>query len=176
MAIMAVSGSCQLAEQYQLVINCAARMLPSSGLLPLGRVGQSYPGPVFTVVNGGVLDWTFRNSGQQPMPAGLVLSNDGQLSGTPTTPGVVTLNLIAEFGGCQTGGSYTISIAGSNCPVVTMTPASGPLPPAVIMQAYPPVTFYATGADLSGFSYQAVMLFFPGLTLLPTGVLQGISV
>lgn len=57
------------------------------------------------------------------LPAGLSLSSDGHLSGTPTTAGTASFTVRAtDANGCSDQANYTLVIDPSTCPTITLGP------------------------------------------------------
>lgn len=103
------------------------------------------------------------------LPPGLsISSDDGILSGTPTSAGTYTffIKLMSCFGNA-TEGQFTITISEK----LTITTPS-PLPPASINTPYGPVQLTAQGGTVTSWSKQSGELP-PGLTLSSSGVISG---
>lgn len=89
--------------QNQLLIN----ITPT--LLPLGTAGTAY-GPVTFTATGGSFNqpYTWTSS---PLPAGLTLSSEGMLSGTPTQPGTYDFTLtLTDVAARAISWNYSITI------------------------------------------------------------------
>src|SRR5207237_10173420 len=96
----------QAAPAYTFVICC-----PSIGILPSSLPGATQNIPYSQTLTGvgGQSPYTFLViSGT--LPTGLLLSNSGVISGTPTVPGPFSFTLQAtDFRGCKGSASYTIT-------------------------------------------------------------------
>ena len=80
-----------------------------------GHYGSPYS-HLFTA-SGGLAPYLFATAG--PVPGGLTLSADGQLSGTPTAPGSFTFDVQAtDANGCSATGTFTVTIAKAPLSVV----------------------------------------------------------
>ena len=102
------------------------------------------------------------------LPAGMVLSSSGVLSGTPSSTGVFFLmvGVTDSAAGPPVAATYTVTIS---TPTITVTTRG--LVPGVETVAYPTVTLTATGGK-GPYSWSASGLA-PGLVLSPAGVLSG---
>jgi hypothetical protein len=79
-----------------------------------GTVGVAY-GPVTLVATGGTTPYTWAVTGGSALPAGLVLSTAGVISGTPTTAGTVSTNI-----------RVTDAVAGTVTKALSITVATPP--------------------------------------------------
>jgi large repetitive protein len=143
--------------------------ITTTGPLPVGNQNVAY-GPVQFAAGGGLapLAWSAPNGG---LPAGLTLSPQGLLSGTPTGSGTPTFTVQVADSNTSAQQTVTGSFTVTIYPAVTITTAS-PLPGGVTGQSYsqtlqatggnPPLTWSISGGALPG-----------GWTLSPSGVLSG---
>jgi hypothetical protein len=103
----------------------------------------------------------------------MILDANGTLQGTPVTPGTYTFTVRAtDANGCSGVREYTIIVS---CPVITLNPAAGALPGAVVNTPYSqsftatggigPYTFTKSGGTLP-----------PRMILDANGTLQGTPV
>ena len=102
-------------KNYQLVVNVPTIALAPAAL-PQGKVGNAYPSTTLSA-SGGTAPYHFTvTSGT--LPAGLVLSPAGVLSGSPTAPGSFNVTVKATDNlGFQGSQAYTIAI-GQQVPIV----------------------------------------------------------
>ncbi len=116
--------------------------------------GSGYPLPTFAVTSGS-------------LPAGLTLSHEGVISGTPTASGLYTGTVTAS-NGVSPDATQTFSIAVQQAPTITNAPLSVPIAINTLfsftykVSGYPAPTFTVTSGSLP-----------PGLTLSPAGTLSG---
>jgi hypothetical protein len=109
---------------------------PAGGSLPDATVNESYDSGSLTPSPTGKT-YAFTST---PLPSGLTLNGGPgtttSITGTPdgSAPNPVTVTVTAtDTHGCSGSATYTFDI---NCPTVTMTPPSGPLPGAAVNQPY----------------------------------------
>jgi len=101
--------------------------------LPNGSVGTAYNQIVSG--SGGTAPYTFSIS-SGALPTGLTLNSvSGAITGVPTTAGTFNFTITAtDATGCAGSRLYTVSIASTGCPVITLSPAT--LPPARALAPY----------------------------------------
>ena len=139
--------------------------------LPNGTVGTAYNQVV--TATGGTPPYLFGITAGA-LPDGLLLNGaTGAITGSsPTTPGTFNFSITAtDAAGCRGTRLYTINIASTGCPVITLNPAT--LPPAVSRTPYfQQVT--ATGGTFP-YTYSIASGALPiGLTINPnTGAIGG---
>ena len=161
---------CVGTQVYSVTISpatCPAIVL-SPAALPGGTVGVGYSQTITAA--GGTAPYTFaKTAGTKP--PGLNLTSGGLLSGTPTSTGPFSFTVTAtDAHGCTGSQGYSITVNPSDCPAITITPAS--LPGGTVGTGYyltlgaiggtPPYTFDKTAGTKP-----------PGLTLSSTGLLSG---
>ncbi len=117
-----VTDSASATVTGSFVLNVAAAAPPgaisTAPTLPAGTVGVAYA--VTLAATGGTPPYVWTTT-QGALPAGLTLSNDGVLSGTPTTPGSSAFTIqVADAAQQSTSKAFTLVI---NAAVVTMTSA-----------------------------------------------------
>lgn len=117
---------CSGTRQYTLQPACPA-ITVSPSVLPNAEVGSSYAAQSFAAT-GGSSPYTW-NVSAGSVPAGMILASGGQISGTPTTAGLVTFTVRATDSTNCTGSQ---AVALRICPVITL----GNLTDAVVGQAY----------------------------------------
>jgi hypothetical protein len=111
--ITAASGSCMGFRDYTLTVACITiDLTPTS--LPGGTAGTVYNQTV-SGTPGGTYSYTVTSG---VLPSGLTLNaSSGQISGTPTTPGLFSFTVAATAGSCAGLRSYTLTIG---CPAITL--------------------------------------------------------
>ncbi len=97
--------------------------------LPQGTVGVAYPGATLTATGGGTITWALANGSS--LPAGLALSANGVISGTPTAAvSGATFSVIAtNSAGASDAKSFTITIAPAAEVSVSLSPTTATLSP-----------------------------------------------
>jgi trimeric autotransporter adhesin len=100
-------AGCPGSRGYTLLVRCPAiAVLPP--VLPGGAVGAAY-GQALTAT-GGIPPYRFAVAGGT-LPDGLTLSDDGLLSGTPTTPGTTILTIgLTDSAGCPGTRDYVLDV------------------------------------------------------------------
>jgi hypothetical protein len=165
-------------KQLRLLVECLEkRLLLSSstglpdptlnpGSLPAGTVGDSYS-QTFTV--NGTDTYQFREDGT--LPAGLSLSPQGLLSGTPAQPG--TFNIVVTATDVKTkatgGMAYPLVIR----PSITVSPSSSGLPDGTQNAAYQEQFSAAGGSGSYTYSLASTSSLPRGLHLDANGLLHG---
>lgn len=76
--------------------------------LPGGTVGEPYTETILAATGDASITWSVSNGS---LPAGLSLSEDGKITGTPTTAGTSTFTVEAENNAGSDSEEYTINIA-----------------------------------------------------------------
>ena len=132
------ANGCTGERGYTLVINnpgCPTITI-NPATLPAGRTGAVYNQTL--TATGGTASYAYSIS-TGTLPAGLSLSSNGTLSGTPTTPGSSNFSVRAtDANGCAGVRSYTLTVAPG---IVTSVSAAsyaptGPLAPESIVAAF----------------------------------------
>lgn len=149
--------------------------LPSLTLVPgtlaNGQRGQAYSQTL--AANGGVGPYTYSVTAGA-LPTGLTLSPGGILSGTPQVSGAFNVNVTATDSSTGAGPfsvvrGYALNIA---APTITLTPAAGALPGAIVGTAYSGTVSANGGVAPYSFAVTAGAL--PaGLSLASNGSLTG---
>jgi hypothetical protein len=138
--------------------------------LPNGSVGTPYNQIVSA--SGGTPAYSFAIS-SGALPTNLLLNSaTGAITGTPTAAGTFTFTITAtDSTGCSGSRLYTITIASTGCPAITLSPAT--LPPATAQVFYSQAVTASGGTAPYAYTISAGAL--PsGLTLNPaTGVISG---
>ncbi|MCF7751004.1 putative Ig domain-containing protein [Bacillus subtilis subsp. subtilis] len=152
-------------HSYTLAVAAPAIVIVPA-TLPAGRAGTAYTQTLSS--SGGVAPYTYQVIAGA-LPAGLVVSPAGVVSGTPTAVGSFGLTISATDAGGQTGQqAYLLVIA---APALSLSPAAGTLS-APYASAYSQ-TFSATGG-VASYAYALVGDLPAGLSFnASTGVLSG---
>jgi len=144
---VADSSGAVLTKGFTLTVSSAGPpTLSLGGTLISGKVGVTYAAQI--QVTGGTAPYSFTASA---LPDGLVLSNTGAVSGTPTAPGSSSFTVsVTDSKGLTGSGNFGITIAPADLIIVTPS-----LPDAVVGTAYsatlaasggiPPYTWTVTG-------------------------------
>jgi len=137
--------------------------------LPAGGLGVPYSQTLAAIGATGPLTWSLTGTGT--LPAGLTLSPQGQIAGTPTALGTYPIQIQVTDTAAKLSATRSLSISIASNSVLTVT-TSSPLPNGAVGVAYAQ-TLLATGGTLP-YSWSATGL--PaGLNLdATTGILSGI--
>jgi hypothetical protein len=154
------ANGCTGTQTYSLVVACGSlSVLPAS--VPAGVAGQAYAALSFTAT-GGAGSVSFGTA--STLPAGMSLSAQGVLAGTPSQTGTFPVQVVAtDAAGCR--GTVTVSLVVS-CQALTVLPAA--LPPATANAVYGPVQFSSPEA-LGTVVFSTVSALPAGLTLALRG-------
>ena len=108
------TNSCPGSASYTLKVTCPAITLaPASPTLPPGTVGVMYNQTISA--SGGAGSYSFTNT-DGTLPAGLSLSRDGGLGGTPSASGTNAFTVTAtDANGCAISQTYTLVIVNDQC-------------------------------------------------------------
>lgn len=138
-----------------------APVITSTSPLPAGTINAAYSFQ-FAATGSGPITWTATG-----VPAGLMLSTSGLLSGTPTVTATSTINVTAMNSVGSAGPSaFSLTVGAGTVPVIT---SSSPLPGGSVNSPYSfqfaasgttPITWSATGVPA-------------GLMLSASGLLNG---
>jgi large repetitive protein len=156
-------------QVYSGTVGGAVVVLPAAGLAN-ASAGTAYSHSFSA--SGGTPGYTYvLQSG--PLPAGMVLSSGGVLSGTPTQAGNFTFTVRATDSSTGTGAPFSASQSYSltvNAPTISLTPST--LPAATGGGAYLQPLNASGGVGSYTFSVSAGALP-PGISLSGAGVLSG---
>jgi hypothetical protein len=154
-------GSCSVAPSCPLIT-----IAPPT--LPIGRVAVAYSQQLTASGGAGTYVFTVASG---TLPAGLTLTPGGLLSGTPTTVGSSPVTIRATDGNACPGlTTYSIVIAPTACPVITIAPPT--LPAGAIGVAYRQQISASGGTGSYVYTVSSGTL--PaGLTLTSGGLLSG---
>ena len=137
--------------------------------LASGTAGAPYSQTV--VGSGGSGPYAFIVEPGTAPPPGLTLSSGGTLSGTPTTAGAYDFAVRAtDANSCSGTRTYSLVIAPSPCPVITLAP--GALPNGTVFTPYSQTITASGNPGPFAFGVTSGTLP-PGLTLSPAGGLTG---
>jgi hypothetical protein len=151
-------------RSYTLAV-VAPQITVAPSALPAATVGQSYNQEL--KASGGAGGYVYTVSGGG-LPAGLTLTSDGHVTGTPTTAGTFPFTVTATDKSRSTGSqAITLTVA---APQITIGPSA--LPAATVGQSYGQQVKAAGGAGGYVYSVSGGSLP-PGLTLGSDGRLQG---
>ncbi|WP_168189463.1 beta strand repeat-containing protein [Paludisphaera borealis] len=153
-----------LTQQYSITVNSA--IVFGAVSFPPATVGNAFSYQ-FSAIGGSGSGYTF--SSNSALPAGLTLSPDGLLSGTPTdnlgSPYIIDVVVTDGQGASVASGPLSLAVLAA----VTITPASLPIP--TVGNAYSQ-QLTATGGSGSGYVFSAVGL--PtGLSIDASGLITG---
>lgn len=146
-------------------------ILPASASLPDGVVGSSYSQNIAQTGLTGTLTWSISTG---TLLLGLsIASSTGTISGTPTTGGTSNFTVQVTNGICSQTQTYSITVHGSPCTTVTLTPTLLALPTATVGIPYSQ-TITATGGTTSAiYSFSTITPFPTGFSLTSAGLLSG---
>jgi hypothetical protein len=165
--VQAANGSCTGTQNYTLLIAACAPLAVNPASLPNGQVGAAYNQSLSAAGSGGPYSFAVPAG---TVPAGLTLTAQGVLSGTPTATGTTSFTVtVTGAGGCTGTRSYTLTIT---CAPVTFAPTT--LPQVTAGVAYSQtLTVSPTGT----YSFNVLIGNLPpGLNLDPqSGVLSGLA-
>lgn len=164
--VLAVSDANNVvySQSFTLTINGPVQITTTS--LPYGIVGTAYSQNI--AVSGGQAPYTFALASNSKMPAGLSLSAQGQITGTPTTAGSTSLSItVTDAASAQSTQALSIAVYNpvSIAPIATLTGTVG----AAFSQS-----FTASGGIGSTYTFAvSAGKLPPGLTLNAAGSLAG---
>jgi len=148
--------------------------ITSAATLPAGYQGTAYPGATLTATGGtGIgLSWTWAPASGSTLPAGLLLSTGGAISGLPTASGTSSIVVTVTDSALNTA-SATVSLTVT--PTLTIT-SGVTLPGGVVATAYSDAlaatggsSSYVWSTNTAGTTSLATI----GLTLSPAGAVSG---
>ncbi len=147
------------------------RPVITAGTPSNGATGVAYPGYTFTIASGGLAPFTWSEAG--PLPPGLALSPDGQLTGTPVTAGDYSVTIIVSDSSVPAlTGNLSVSVSISDSPIVV---SSTPQPPGgVVTNLYAGGAFRVASGGSPPFTWTVTSGGLPnGLALATNGALTG---
>ncbi len=158
------ANGCTGTQTYSLVVGCGTLSV-SPGSVPAAVAGQAYAAVTFAAA-GATGTVSFQTA--SPVPAGMTLSAQGVLAGTPTQTGTYPLQIAAvDASGCR--GTVTVSLVVA-CQALTVLPAT--LPPATANVVYGPVSF-TSPEGLGTVVFSTTSILPAGVTLSAQGLLSG---
>jgi hypothetical protein len=124
--------------------------ITSSSTLPKGYQGTAYPGATLTATGGAgaPYTWTWAAAGGSSLPAGLILSTGGLISGTPTGSGTFSIVVTATD---SVGNTMSQTASLTVEPTLTVSTTS-PLNSGTISVPYSQ-TLMATGGSGAGYTW-----------------------
>lgn len=126
-----------------------------------GIAGQPYAQQFSVVAGTGTMSWSVTGS----LPPGLAFA-DGQLTGTPATPGIYHIEVTArDAANAQASRAYAVAINTAGLGISTPSP----LPDAVVGEAYG----LKLSASAGGSETWSASGLPPGLSMSPSGVISG---
>ncbi len=161
------ANGCSAEALYTVFVSCPTISI-SPNSLPGGIEFSNYPAQTFTA-SGGTPPYIFTQTGGS-LPAGMMLSSNGVLSGTPASRSSTFTVTATDSNNCSASKSYTLSLVDPNNPL-TVGPAS--LPAGVVGRSYSSAVTATGGTARYTFTNSTGSL--PGgLTLSGAGTLSGI--
>ncbi len=165
------ANGCTGAQDYTLLIYepCTGIRIQPTQLTPATQ-GKTYLTQFFASF--GVAPYVFSSNN---LPSWLNLSSSGLLLGAPPASGTFSFTVnVKDARGCEGSQPYTLLVEPSNCPAVSIAPATLPNPTVGVI--YSQAVTAAGGAEPYRFSVIEGAAALPaGLTLNPTaGVISGV--
>jgi len=118
---------------YSVVIGAILPLSITTSSLPGGTFNTAY-GPVTITATGGFAPYSFGATG---LPAGLILSSAGSLSGTPTAAGSFSVTITVTDSNTPTAGTANVTLPLTiTAAALVLTPGTGNLPNATQSAAY----------------------------------------
>jgi hypothetical protein len=162
------ANGCTVTQIFGLTIQGCPTITLSPNGLPAGSVNTAYNQTI--TANGGVAPYTYTVS-SGALPTGLTLTSAGALTGTPTASGQSFFNIKATAAsGCAGTLAYALTIS-SNCPTITVNPAT--LPNGQAGTSYSQQLSASGGTAPYTFALAAGSSLPNGLTLSGAGLLSG---
>ena len=159
------SSAAHLTGSANISITILPGLTIQTTTLPNGVVGTAYT-PTNVMANGGTSPYTFTATG---LPAGLVISSAGQVTGTPTAAGASTATITVTDSTSTNHLTATANITITIIPALVIQTTS--LPPGVVGTPYTATTVTATGGT-NPYTFTATGL--PaGLSISATGTITG---
>lgn len=161
------------AGSFSITVNYP-QLTVTTGSLPTGYVGTSYPSTTLAATGGSNsgYSWTWAAATGSSLPGGLSLSSAGVISGKPTTAGTYSVVVTVKDSASNTANA-TLSVTVD--PAVSVTTTS--LPTGYAKSVYPNTTLAAMGGAGSPYTWTwsaATGSSLPaGLSLSSAGVISG---
>ena len=155
----------QVSQSFAIVVPGGAVSLSTPSPLPVGTGGVPYS--LTFISAGGAAPYTYTETGA--LPAGMVMTQAGTLSGTPTSSGTYSFTVTVTDAATQTAQKvYQLTV---NAPGIALAPST--LPQGKVGTAYVTTTVSASGGS-APYSYAVTSGAMPaGLTLSPAGAISG---
>jgi hypothetical protein len=161
------ANACMVIKTLTLDVGCPPIAIGATNLAA-GTVGVAYPATTLTLTGGvAPITWSILSGA---LPAGMNLSGNGILSGTPAQTSAFAFTVkAADANGCSGTPRTLILIVNSKCPSIAITPGS--LTGGAVGVVYPAVSFSQSGgAAPVTWSSGALP---PGMSFSTAGVLSG---
>lgn len=160
------ANGCAGTASYAIEVACPT-LAVTPAVLPSGNAGTFYSAPL-TAANG-TEPYAFALSGGT-LPAGLSLSSDGKISGTPTTAGSASFVVtVTDANRCTSSSTHTITIDPPRCSLITLAPDA--LPGGKVDSAYR-ASVSATGGA-APYTYEVVAGSLPPGLRFSAGTVDG---
>ncbi len=127
------ANGCTAEKVYTVLVSCPTiNLLPNS--LPMGTEFVAYNPQTFTA-SGGTPPYTFSQT-VGALPAGMTISSNGVLSGTPTSSSSSFTVMATDSNNCTATKIYTLTLADPFPPPPTITVSPSNLPAAAVGRSY----------------------------------------
>jgi uncharacterized repeat protein (TIGR01451 family) len=161
------ANGCSAAQLYTVFVSCPTiSILPNP--LPSGTEFVTYNPQTFTA-SGGTPPYTFLQTAGA-LPAGMTISSNGVLSGTPSSPSSTFTVMATDSNNCTATKVYTLTLVDPT-PPIAITPTN--LVAGVVGVNYNQTLVASGSSGPYSFTNNAGS-FPPGLSLSPSGVLSGV--
>jgi uncharacterized repeat protein (TIGR01451 family) len=161
------ANGCSAEALYTVFVSCPTISISPSAL-PGGIEFSNYPAQTF-IASGGTPPYVFTQTAGS-LPAGMTISSNGVLSGTPGSPSTTFTIAATDSNNCTASRLYTLNLVDPNNPL-TVSPSS--LPAGVVGRSYTGAFSASHGTPPYNFTNSAGSLP-PGLTLSGAGTLSGV--
>ncbi len=170
-SIVATDSAGNMASRAETVAIVAAggTIVVTTSNLPAATLNQPYSASLSAQGGVGGDSWTYSG----PLPAGIALMLNGQISGTPTTSGSFTFTVtVTDTSGSHASATLTLEVQGGSAQANTPLGITTTSLPAATMGVAYATTLTATGGS-GGYNWTYTGSLAPGLGLSQSGVLSG---